>query len=168
MQICSRSFLIPENTDEIALLQGSKNLKQIRVKYRDREYSVFSEDDSDEMLMHSFLRKLDKKFYYEAIVLDEELDPERLANYIKIKVRPEIVIYINKESVSSYNIDPIRAKIEGNNIIFRWIPKLAVKSEFKYGLVELQQLLKSYRRICFIGTRARPSANLRLKKMCGH
>jgi hypothetical protein len=170
MFVAERHFLIPESPQEIALLKSSNHLKETRLRCNDREFTCYTEVDEDDGLVHDYLSRINNKFYFAAIVLEKELSPQSLANYIVEKHAPEIVIDIRTEiGLSKYNIDHTKAKLELNGIKYRWVPRLSEKGEFKYGMVEAKTLLKNYRRICFIGNREqRLSRVCRLLKRANH
>ncbi len=151
MKIFTRSFVIPESPEEVALCMASKGLHMLSVSCKDRSYSVWTEEENDDALMHDFLAKLDHEYYFKKVVLDEEDDPEHIANLIN-KANPEMVID-TRADLTGFNFDPVKAKIDGHGIRFRWIPKLSQNDFFQDGVFEAKQLLKSYRRFIFIGER---------------
>lgn len=162
MYVVNRHFYIPKTPDEVALLQGTSDLHMITVRHKDREYNIYTEEESDIELMQDYINKYNRRYYFDAVVLDKDIDPEYMADYIVSKVRPEVIVDIRENTAIGFNFDTVRVKIDGHGIHYRWIPALARKDrETNGGLHEIRNIMKMYRRIAFVGCKEK-----KLNKVC--
>ena len=84
MKIATRHFLIPECPDEIALCMNTKNLSMVSINYKDRTFSVWTEEDNNSDLLHDFLSDIDNKYYFESILINEDSNPKSIAVFFKV------------------------------------------------------------------------------------
>ena len=166
MKICTRHYIVPETPDEVALCMGSKDLHMLSVNYKGRSFSIWTEEDDDNGLLNSYLSSINSKYYFEAILLTDELTPKSVAEFVVFKSKPEVIVDIRENPNVGFKMDNVKFNIDvllGNKSIihYRWIPKLDQVGSFNDGIFEIKTLLKTYRRITLIGTKPK-----KLNKIC--
>jgi len=166
MKICTRHFIIPESPDEIALCMNTKNLHMLSVNYKGRSFSIWTEEDDNDGLLNEYLSKIDSKYYFEAMVLTNDLTPSSIAEFLVYKSRPEVLIDIRENPTIGFNLDKVKIHVDkllGKNstLHYRWMPKLDQPNSFNDGIYEIRTLLRTYRRLTFIGTKPK-----KLNKIC--
>lgn len=60
MIICTRHYIIPESTDEVALMQ-IKNMKRIAISFDNRAFQVYTEEEDHSDLLQPILKSVKYK-----------------------------------------------------------------------------------------------------------
>jgi hypothetical protein len=91
MKIATRHYLIPESTDEVSLMQESKNMKRIAISFDNKAFQVYTEEEDDSDLLQPILKSVKYKKYFDLLLLDG-MDEELIKRYLIDKSKPNVVI----------------------------------------------------------------------------
>jgi len=138
----------------------------ISVNYKGKTFSVWTEEDDNEGLLNDYLRRIDNRFHFEALLIEPNLTPKSMAEFIVFKSKPEIIIDTREKPHEGFNMDKVKIQIDkllsGKSAIHhRWIPKLYNNENIDDGLFEVRNLLRSYHRLTFVGDNIK-----RMNKIC--